>query len=169
MQIRPASTEDAARIAEIHVETWRAAYRGLMSDAVLENLSVSKRREFWEQRIRLNQSNILVAVDGPDVIGWLVYGGSRDPDAAPTAVEVYGLYVAPSAWRRGAGSLLWDEAKRRIARSDAELVTLWVLEGNDRARRFYEAIGFELDPGHSKQFEREDTVLPEVRYSARLR
>jgi ribosomal protein S18 acetylase RimI-like enzyme len=151
------------------VETWRAAYRGLMSDAVLASLSVSDRQKFWEQRLRLQQANVLVAVDGDDLIGWLVYGASRDPDASPTVVEVYGLYVAPFAWRRGAGRMLWREAKNRISQGDAEVATLWVLEGNERARRFYEAIGFELDAGRSKQFTRQDTVLPEVRYRARLR
>lgn len=169
MEIRPARTEDAARIAEIHVETWRAAYRGMMSEAVLDNLSIPKRKEFWEQRIRSNQSAILVAVDAGAVVGWIVYGSSRDADATPAVAEVYGLYVAHTAWRRGAGRLLWEEASRRIEEDDVEAVTLWVLEGNERARRFYEAVGFELDEGPSKLFEREDTVLPEVRYRARLR
>jgi ribosomal protein S18 acetylase RimI-like enzyme len=169
MEIRPARVEDAARIAEIHVDTWRAAYRGLMSDTILDNLSVAKRQEFWEQRVRLNQSDVLVAIDEGAVIGWIVYGKSRDTDATAGVVEVYGLYVASTAWRRGAGRALWEEAKRLIGGGAAEVVTLWVLEGNERARRFYEAIGFELDEGRTKQFEREDTVLPEVRYRARLR
>jgi ribosomal protein S18 acetylase RimI-like enzyme len=160
MEIRPARVEDAARIAEIHVETWRAAYRGLMSETILDNLSVPKRKEFWEQRIRSNQTAILVAVDDDGVVGWIVYGGSRDADATPAVAEVYGLYVAHAAWRRGAGRLLWEEARRFIDRGDVEAVTLWVLEGNERARRFYEAVGFELDEGQSKLFEREDTVLP---------
>jgi ribosomal protein S18 acetylase RimI-like enzyme len=168
VEIRPARIEDAPRIAEIHVETWRAAYRGLMSHSLLENLSIPKRREFWEQRIRLNQSSILVAVHEGDVIGWIVYGSSRDADATPAVAEVYGLYVAATAWRSGAGRALWQEAKRLIEQGDAEVVTLWVLEGNERARRFYEAVGFELDEGQTKQFEREDTVLPEVRYRTRL-
>ena len=37
--------------------------------------------------------------------GWLVYGKSRDPDATPAVADVYGLYVDPTTWRRGTGTL----------------------------------------------------------------
>ena len=38
MNVRPARPEDARRIAEIHVETWRATYPGVVPQEVLDEL-----------------------------------------------------------------------------------------------------------------------------------
>jgi RimJ/RimL family protein N-acetyltransferase len=45
-------------------------------------------------------------------------------------------------------------------------VTLWVLEGNARARRFYEAAG--LVPDGARQLLEMGTPVPEVRYAGPL-
>ncbi len=42
--IRRAVPDDARSIAEVHVETWRAAYRGMVSDSVLDALDVERVR-----------------------------------------------------------------------------------------------------------------------------
>jgi ribosomal protein S18 acetylase RimI-like enzyme len=168
MVIRSAMLSDAAPIADIHVRAWQAAYRGLLPDSILDGLSVPKRQEFWEERLVSREATILVA-DGPEgVAGWLVYGVSRDQDAVPSVAEVYGLYVDPSAWRSGIGTALWNEAYRRVAQSSVEALTLWVLEGNTPARRFYEAVGFRLEVGQVKQFGRDGVELDEVRYRFRV-
>jgi ribosomal protein S18 acetylase RimI-like enzyme len=169
MEVRRARAEDAARIAEIHVRSWQAAYRGLMPDALLDNLSIAGRQAFWEERIARDEATVLVAEADAVVYGWLVFGKSRDRDAHPAVVEVYGLYVDPEAWRRGVATTLWNDAKHRIGRTEATDITLWVIEGNERARRFYEAIGFEHEAGQVKPFERDGTVLTEVRYRMRMR
>jgi len=42
--VRTATAADAASIAQIHVETWRVAYRGQIPDAVLNGLDVGLAR-----------------------------------------------------------------------------------------------------------------------------
>ena len=49
--IRPATVDDAAAVAHVHVSSWRSTYRGLMPDAVLDSLSVERRAEFWREVI----------------------------------------------------------------------------------------------------------------------
>jgi ribosomal protein S18 acetylase RimI-like enzyme len=169
MEVRRARIEDAARIAEIHVRTWQAAYRGIIPDSLLDCLSISKRQTFWEDRLAANEVEVLVAAAGDAICGWLAYGRSRDADTNPAVAEVYGLYVDATAWRCGAGTLLWNHARDRMTETNIEYVTLWVLEANTRARRFYEAMGFQHETGQVKQFQRENTILPEVRYRTRLR
>lgn len=168
IEIRAARVEDAARIAEIHVRAWQAAYRGIMAQRILDGLSIPKREAFWEERLTSDASTVLVAVRGTEIIGWLVYGSSRDDDARPAVREVYGLYVDPLTWRSGAGRLLWNEARRRLAAASIGEVTLWVLAANERARSFYEAIGFRREPGPVRTLDRDGQALEEVRYRARL-
>ena len=162
--VRDARIEDAAHIAEIHVRAWQRGYAGLMPESVLNSLSISDREVFWQGRLRSGDVTVLVSEVGNHVTGWMVLGRSRDEDADESVVEMYGLYVDPRHWRQGSGAVLWSEAERRLATSSFDRVTLWVLEGNSGARRFYEAIGFILDPQKVKTIEREGVQLPECRY-----
>ena len=47
LEVRRATTEDAAGIASVHVHSWLAAYRGLMPDDMLDSLTVEERTESW--------------------------------------------------------------------------------------------------------------------------
>jgi GNAT superfamily N-acetyltransferase len=53
-----------------------------------------------------------------------------------------GLYVAPASWGRGIGRSLHDDVLRRLRSGGSTRCHLWVLEHNDRARRFYERLGW---------------------------
>ena len=53
-----------------------------------------------------------------------------------------GLYVLPERWRRGVGRRLHDEVLERRRNAGGRRCNLWVLELNDRARRFYERLGW---------------------------
>jgi GNAT superfamily N-acetyltransferase len=86
-----------------------------------------------------------VAENDGELLGWSQFGASRDPQATPTTGEVYGMYVDPPAWRTGVGMQLWIATRRELVKSFA-LATLWVLEGNSSARRFYETCGFVAEP-----------------------
>jgi len=43
---------DAAGIAKVHVDTWRATYAGLVPDAHLANLHYERSTEFWQRNFR---------------------------------------------------------------------------------------------------------------------
>jgi GNAT superfamily N-acetyltransferase len=53
-----------------------------------------------------------------------------------------GLYVLPQFWSRGVGRALHDSVLERLRAEGCERCQLWVLEDNDRARRFYERLGW---------------------------
>jgi ribosomal protein S18 acetylase RimI-like enzyme len=90
-------------------------------------------------------------------------GPSRDETAVG---ELYAIYVDPDDWSRGAGRALIARAEERLA-EDYGVATLWVLEGNPRARRFYEAAGWQVD-GARQAVERLGASPAEVRYRKRL-
>src|SRR5688572_27268075 len=142
MQIRPANPDDAARIAEVQVQGWQQAYAHLFPAEYLARLSFSERTDTW--RSRLNECNarrLTVADSDGEVVGWLSLGPSRDPDATQSVGEVYGLYVDPSFWNRGVGKALWSAAESAAKAAGWHRITLWVLEGNARAREFYRRMG----------------------------
>ena len=101
---------------------------------------------------------------GARTLGFASTGPSRDE---PGVGELYAIYVDPDEWSRGAGRALIARAEERLAEEYAE-ATLWVLEDNPRARRFYEAAGWRTD-GARQAVERLGVSPPEIRYRKRLR
>jgi ribosomal protein S18 acetylase RimI-like enzyme len=155
--LRDAKAADAHAIAEIHVGTWRAAYRGLVPDAQLDALSVEQRTEYWSGALsKPGPSRVVLAEIAGAVVGFCCYGPSRDErDGA----EIYAIYVEPQSWRRGAGRALCEHAVREAAAREHPSMTLWVLKRNHSACRFYESLGFAADGATRNAHDRD-----EVRY-----
>ena len=51
--------------------------------------------------------------------------------------ELYALYVHPARWSTGTGRALMDQVLAKVRAAGYASITLWVLEANARARRFY--------------------------------
>jgi ribosomal protein S18 acetylase RimI-like enzyme len=78
------------------------------------------------------------------LLGFVTFGESRNDDARGLG-EVYALYVDPGSYKGGVGRMLMADARRRLAEDGFTEAILWVLQGNDRARRFYEGEGWVPD------------------------
>jgi len=170
LQIREADPRDADQIAQVHVRSWQAAYRGLISQEVLDTMSVAKRAETWSEIIATPAPlhiSLLVAERGDRVIGWASLGAGRDPGLQAQG-EVYGIYVDPDEWSTGCGHALLLAAEQRIAEAGHDTAYLWVLDGNSRADTFYARHGWTED-GSTKTDERAGFTLLEHRRVKSLR
>jgi ribosomal protein S18 acetylase RimI-like enzyme len=167
MLVRTANAADAQMIAQIHVETWRAAYRGQISDAVLDAQSVERRAAFWRERLTQARGSVFVAEDG-SVIGFCDLFPSRDKDAGQAVGEIVAIYILCQHWRKGAGRALCDHALAEAQRRGYKVVTLWSLASNSSARRFYEAMGFSLDGVTKTEKASDGSELHEVRFHKRV-
>jgi ribosomal protein S18 acetylase RimI-like enzyme len=162
--VRAATAEDAAAIARVHVETWHVAYRGLLPEDEIRSVSVEQRQGFWKGELaKSGPGKVDVAEDGAGIIGFCSYGPTRDKDASGAA-EIYAVYVHPDNWRRGAGRLLCERARRAAGERGHDALTLWVVKGNERACRFYERIGFAPDGAARSNTRFLKTPFEEVRY-----
>lgn len=165
--IRRAQPEDAAAIARVEVDSWQAAYLGLVPAADLNGLSLRAREASWQRILSHGAATgarawVLCAEDA--ALGFASAGPTRDDDDDPGEVgELYTIYLLPAAWGRGLGAALLDTAQADLARRRHRTMTIWVLEGNTRARRFYELSGFTRD-GARRQARVGAGSLPEVRY-----
>src|SRR6266540_4156357 len=143
MRVRTAHRGDVREIAALHVRAWQRAYRGLMPDFLLDSLSVVEREAEWK-RAMSHQPQLQVLVVDVDhrVLGFSAAGPSRDGDAARGTAEVYAIYVDPDHVGTGLGRILLAHTLEDFRSRGYRTATLWVLEGNDRARRFYELAGW---------------------------
>ncbi len=149
--VRAAQVADAAAVVDVQIEAWRAAYAGIVPDGFLRAMSAAERISRVEHGLRALRpaERHAVAEATGDVVGFLRCGACRDDDLDPRATgEVWALYVRPAWWDRGVGRALLGDALAWLAASAFSTATLWVLEANTRARRFYRRSGFAEDGGH---------------------
>jgi len=165
--IRRAGERDAEDVSRIRVRSWQWAYRGLMADSVLDGLSADEGVEGWRRGLaRQDRWTWIAACDGVSC-GFAATGPATDAAAGPGTAEVYAVYLEPERVGSGVGRELFETAVRNLRDVGFSRALLWVLDSNERARRFYEAAGWTAD-GAVKDEEWYGHVIREVRYSIGL-
>jgi GNAT superfamily N-acetyltransferase len=177
MIIRRAIQDDAKAVAEVHVRSWQAAYPGLIPQAYLDGLRPESRVGGWQQVLAATdwpRAGVLLLVDdesSPDsapgtakVTGFSHVCATRDDDLDPSVTgEVTSIYLAPEAWGSGNGVALLSASIDQMVEAGYEIATLWALDTNARARRFYEIGGWKTD-GATKLHDWGTFVCTDVRY-----
>ncbi|MEO8351955.1 MAG: GNAT family N-acetyltransferase [Chthoniobacteraceae bacterium] len=162
MNVRRATIFDANDIAEVQVSTWRDAYRGQVPDAILDELDISQRADFWH--VLSAEHSVFVAVSEPSIVGFCSLIASRVDDALSGAVaEIAALYVSSRYWRRGIGRGLCSRALAASAAAGYSSMTVWVLASNIPAIGFYSAVGFVPDGATTSEQTAADFVFEELR------
>ena len=149
MIVRHATAADADAIGRVQVETWRAAYRGLMPDEAIEAFDVESRQRMWREALsneRRPGSAICVAEADGAVVGFASVGAWREGQEVVDGVgELFAIYVSSEHWSTGTGRALIERAEASMRESGFTEARLWVLDGNERAERFYRAAGWVAD------------------------
>jgi GNAT superfamily N-acetyltransferase len=158
--VRRAHPADARGIAEVKVESWRAAYVGVMPQSVLEAMDVDVHEQLWRTFVARDTLAVFVAERDDRIIGFANVGPCRDE---PGIGELYAIYVRPDAWGTGAGRAMMKTAAEWLGERWPEAV-LWVAEENPRARRFYERCGWTVDGGRKVDEVEPGARVAEIRY-----
>lgn len=143
--LRAAKPGDAGALGALHCRAWRETYPGLLPAAMLQGLSPEKSAARFAQE---GCRDMLLAFCGGEPAGFCGFGPWR---AGPGAAEgeIIGLYVLKAYQRRGVGTALLRAALAALAARGLDRVSLWVLDGNEKAVRFYESFSF-ADTGETK-------------------
>ncbi len=165
--IRKATIADVNVLGYIHAESWKMAYKGIIPEHVLDNITVEKRaKRFYNALKEGSEENIIISVEG-DPAGFLCLGHCRDEDLDKSHGEIWGIYLLSKYWNKGIGSMLFEHGINQLYDRGYVKVSLWVLEENTQAREFYEKRGFTFD-GTVKELDI-GRKLNEVRYIKELR
>ncbi len=169
--IRSASAADAAQIAAVMRDSWFAAYDGIIASGLIDQATAPDGGALIRQSFRTRPwQRMIAAVTGetqpagnagdtaPDgIVGYASFGPERDVLGMPwphpltpagsdgRVAELYALYVHPAWWSTGTGQALMDRVLAKVRAAGYACITLWVLEANARARRFYQRAGFAPD------------------------
>jgi len=166
--IRPASPDDAAGIAAVHVASWQWAYRGKLPADYLDSLDATRRVSMWDRMITTDTSmTVLVAEQASEIVGFCNVGPAKG-DAGPETGELHAIYLFERVSGTGVGSALMAEGIDVLRRAGYLDAVLWVLESNDLAIAFYERAGWDHDGGRLTYELRDGVQAPAVRYRLTL-
>jgi GNAT superfamily N-acetyltransferase len=131
--LRRCTPDDAEILFAIHRESAMAAYAHIFPPDRYR-FPDDEMRAHWVTALADPETDMVVAERDATSIGFV--------GVSPGWLR--NLFVLPAEWGSGAGSLLHDEAVRLLRAKEAG-ARLWVLEENERARRFYEHRGWRHD------------------------
>ena len=150
--------DDLFAVSRVYEESWRGAYRGLLPREYLDGIPAGKWVPYLEQAGR----GSLLLLDGETIVGTASCCASRMPEL-PDWGEIASIYLLPEYWGKGWGKLLFSAAVEQLETMGYQDLLLWVLEGNQRAKIFYERMGFRPS-GTYREDEIGGRIVREIQY-----
>ena len=141
--VRNAVKEDSKKMANIIVNGWKNAYRGLIDDEFLDNMNEEILSKNWERNIlSQNEDNhICVYEENGKVQGIIRFGVPDDKEDKLHNAEIHVLYVETSLKRQGIGSKMFEFAKDYFKKNNMNNLVTWCLKGNNQGLNFYKKMG----------------------------
>ena len=144
--VRPATLDDIEAFETVRIATWKACFRGIVSDEFLDGLVPTARIQRCRNAIQdVERSSVIVACVGDDIIGMGMAEQARAEHLDTDVGEVRALYVHPDWQGRGVGRALLAALTTALRARRYRAAVLWTLRDRPPTRRFYEANGWAFD------------------------
>lgn len=144
IKIRKAKIGDEKILAFIQTESWKNAFKDIISETDLEKYTnITKAEEMYSRVLKENYAkNFILEIDGKPhcIAAWSKARNLAYSDSA----ELICIHSLCDNWGKGYGSIMMNHIINEIKSAGFKSVLLWVFEKNIRARKFYEKHGFEL-------------------------
>lgn len=149
--LRDATLSDSDRIALLHSQSWRSAYKGLLSAGYLENNLADERRKYWKEKLASLTSKefVIIAENESGIVG---FAAVMDTPQRGYDALLDNLHVHPDLKGLGTGGKLLKAVALRLQQSGRNSFYLWVLKGNTPAELFYKAKGARVEDQGSGMF-----------------
>ncbi len=131
------NTDSRLEISNIYEQSWKYAYKGIIPQEYLNSIPSGQ----WCSAIDNPDRHTLVMLVENKIIGTASYCKSRFENYKDWG-EIISIYFLPEYIGKGYGKQLLEKAVEELKAMGFKTIFLWVLEGNHRARYFYEKCGF---------------------------
>lgn len=161
--IRYANLDDSGILGKIHSESSLVSFKNIIPDYILDDVfSAERRSKTFIRELSGGSPKTAIIFEGNEPAGLLSFGKCRYGDNDKSWIEIWRVYVIPKFWGSGIAKALMEWGINQILKENYTKIELWVLEGNTRARNFYEKMGFKHD--NTFQIVDMDKELKELRY-----
>lgn len=144
MLVREARLPDAPNISQVHVDSWRTTYAGIVPEDFLAGMSYEDFEARWHGWLEVEESVVYVA-ESPSagIVGFAFGGPQREEDYSAYEGELYAAYLLVEHQRKGLGRHLLGAVAKGLATQEKISMLAWVLAENP-SRHFYEVVGGKL-------------------------
>jgi GNAT superfamily N-acetyltransferase len=161
--IRACREEDAERLANLYVRTFRDAFAGVMPKEFVDPVGELERAAKLRPAIATGASSWLIALAENELVGCCCLAVARDSDLPADFGEIIVIAVAPLHRRHGHGLALLNAARAEALDRAWHGLVLWVVAANTDARAFYAHADF-IPDGSAKVDDRLGFATPLIRY-----
>lgn len=137
--IRIASFKDALSIAEVHVQSWKETYTGMIKQEILNKLNVLDKQQLWKEISRSPDHRLFIYTENGVVKGFL--DGYLNPEN--NIAEIRAFYLLGEIQRKGVGHALFQKFYQCALNQGYAFIRLEVFNKNP-SRFFYEKMGAKL-------------------------
>src|ERR1700730_2875257 len=104
---RRATVADSLAVAQVHVQSWRESFTGIVPQSFLDKMSAANRAQAFSTRFAVDFYRMFIA-ETPEnaVIGFADFGKARETER-PFEAELYAIYLVRDFQRQGIGGKLF--------------------------------------------------------------
>ncbi len=138
--VREAGRQDADLIADLHIDSWRATYAGILPDVYLRHGIVTERRAYWQKALHAKVAGdlVLLVVRQGIALAFAAVLADHEPDCD---AYIDNLHVHPKHKGLGLGTVMMGAMAERLVGRGARSACLWVFDDNRSALDFYVRLG----------------------------
>lgn len=166
--VRATAVRDAKAIGDLYALVALGLYQFLLGTSKLPPVGQDKRQPYWREAIEFAEPQVMAALHGERIVGFVGFDRSRDEGSRQTTGEITDIYVHPDFQGLGVGLSLWHAARQGLHDEGCIDVTLWMQARNKTALRFFELAGFKREPGAEREVQVAGHAIAELRLHRNL-
>lgn len=138
MEIRLLVEKEIDEMTELYVKSWRATYKGIIPDKILDTITVEKFNKIWKEYITKENNGIFGAFENDVFLG---FGAFTPDEEMEDTLYLDSLHIKDGYKGKGVGTKIINHLKEYAREKEYKGVSVSIMCGNDRARNLYTKLG----------------------------
>lgn len=150
VEVLRATSKMADDMGYVHAMSWQKAYKDIIPKEILNKFTPENRAIIFKEAIATRPEEFYLFKVENKPAGIALLHKRHEDQAADVDGEIYAFYFHPDYWGHDCTHSAFQYCIDRLIEIGFQTISIWVLEENYRARRFYEKFGFSYDGSQKK-------------------
>ena len=138
MEIRLLVEKEIDEMTELYVKSWRATYKGIIPDKLLDTITLDRFSKIWKEYITKENNGIFGAFENDIFLGFGAF--TPDEEMADT-LYLDSLHIKDEYKGKEVGTKIINHLKKYAREKEYKGVSVSIISGNDRVRKLYTKLG----------------------------